>query len=93
MGGSVAPDDWQGDLNTTYHLGPGLQEVGWTVKLEVHTRNVRTTIYNVVAVMWGSEEPGECCWCMVGVKMEGLFIVQPLLDKVKISFRSSKNFC
>ncbi|XP_050737432.1 N-acetylated-alpha-linked acidic dipeptidase 2-like isoform X1 [Eriocheir sinensis] len=57
MGGAVAPDDWQGNLNLTYHLGPGLQEAGWTVKVEVHTRNVPTTIYNVVAVMWGSEEP------------------------------------
>lgn len=59
MGGAVAPDDWQGNLNLTYHLGPGLQEAGWTVKVEVHTRNVPTIIYDVVAVMWGSEEPGE----------------------------------
>lgn len=58
MGGATAPDDWQGDLNLTYHLGPELQEVGWTIKLEVHTKNTPVTIYNVVAVMWGSEEPG-----------------------------------
>lgn len=58
MGGVAAPEEWQGGLNLTYRLGPELQEAGWAVKLEVHTRNVRTTIYNVVAIMWGSEEPG-----------------------------------
>lgn len=58
MGGAEAPVDWQGGLNLTYNLGPGLDTVGWKVKMDVHTSNTPTTIYNVVAMMQGSEEPG-----------------------------------
>lgn len=55
LGGPAGPAEWQGGLNITYNLGPSsaLQ----TVELEVHTSNVQTTVYNVVGVIRGSEEP------------------------------------
>lgn len=58
MGGAEAPVEWQGALNLTYNLGPGLVTAGWKVKMDVHTSNTPATIYNVVATMLGSEEPG-----------------------------------
>lgn len=57
LGGAVAPSSWQGDLNTTYHLGPGFRESGWSVNLEVNNKNVLTTTYNVISVLRGREEP------------------------------------
>lgn len=57
MGGTVAPEEWQGGLNVTYKLGPGLTEPGWTLGLEVLTHSVRTTTYNVIGVIKGSVEP------------------------------------
>lgn len=58
MNGDEAPEEWRGGLNVTYRLGPGFQEAGWQTHLQVHTHNVRTTTYNVVATIRGSEEPG-----------------------------------
>ncbi|XP_042226493.1 putative N-acetylated-alpha-linked acidic dipeptidase isoform X1 [Homarus americanus] len=57
MGGELVPSGWQGGLNVTYRLGPGLAETGWKVTMEVLTHNVPTTIYDVVSVIRGSEEP------------------------------------
>ncbi|ROT78135.1 hypothetical protein C7M84_003149 [Penaeus vannamei] len=57
MDGDEAPEEWRGGLNVTYRLGPGFQEAGWQTHLQVHTHNVRTTTYNVVATIRGSEEP------------------------------------
>ena len=53
-----APDAWQGGLNTPYRLGPGMQNVGWKVKLEVHTSNKMATIHNTIGIIRGEEEPG-----------------------------------
>ncbi|KAK4312971.1 hypothetical protein Pmani_015636 [Petrolisthes manimaculis] len=57
MDGAEAPVEWQGGLNLTYRLGPGLVTAGWKVKMDVHTSNIPVTIYNVVAMIQGSEEP------------------------------------
>jgi len=32
LGGTVAPDSWQGGLNFTYHIGPGFTNASWYVK-------------------------------------------------------------
>ena len=53
-----APDTWQGGLNTPYRLGPGMQNPGWKVKLEVHTSNKMATIHNTIGIIRGEEEPG-----------------------------------
>lgn len=58
MKGEEAPDDWQGGLNFTYHLGPELAErkqVAVTVKDLLGMKN----IYDVVGFIEGQEEPGE----------------------------------
>ncbi|XP_042222207.1 N-acetylated-alpha-linked acidic dipeptidase 2-like [Homarus americanus] len=57
MGGTVAPVDWQGSLNITYHLGPGFVNPGWTLNLDVNNNNTQTTTHNVVGIITGHEEP------------------------------------
>ncbi|XP_069193341.1 N-acetylated-alpha-linked acidic dipeptidase 2 isoform X1 [Procambarus clarkii] len=57
MGGAVAPASWQGNLNNTYHTGPGLAHPGWKVNVDVNNNNTQTTTYNVVGVITGHEEP------------------------------------
>lgn len=56
MGGETAPQDWQGGLNLTYRLGPGLQDPTWNTSLDVYTRNVNATVYNVIGTIKGSVE-------------------------------------
>ena len=56
--GPVAPAEWQGGLNFTYHLGPTLG-VDQAVNLEVNNERLIKTIHNIVGVIPGSEEPGE----------------------------------
>ncbi|XP_069168816.1 putative N-acetylated-alpha-linked acidic dipeptidase [Procambarus clarkii] len=57
MGGAVAPASWQGNLNLTYRIGPGLAHPGWKVNVDVNNNNTQTTTYNVVGVITGHEEP------------------------------------
>ena len=57
MAGKAAPRDWQGGLNITYNIGPNLAKKGWTINLDVHTHSEISTVYNVVGMMKGSEEP------------------------------------
>ncbi|XP_069193533.1 N-acetylated-alpha-linked acidic dipeptidase 2-like [Procambarus clarkii] len=57
MGGAVAPASWQGNLNNTYHTGPGLAHPGWKVNVDVNNNNTQTITYNVVGVITGHEEP------------------------------------
>jgi hypothetical protein len=54
-----APDSWQGTLNTTYYLGPGMEDSTLKVKLEVHTSNKMATIHNTIGIIRGEEEPGD----------------------------------
>ena len=57
LDGPVAPVDWQGGLNITYHLGPTHE--AYKVQLDVHTSNQHTTIQNVIGMIRGEIEPGE----------------------------------
>ncbi|XP_069960673.1 N-acetylated-alpha-linked acidic dipeptidase 2 [Cherax quadricarinatus] len=57
LGGEEAPDEWQGGLNLTYRLGPGLHNHTWTTTLTVYTHAANATIYNVIGTITGSVEP------------------------------------
>ncbi|XP_064600479.1 N-acetylated-alpha-linked acidic dipeptidase 2-like [Liolophura sinensis] len=56
MKGAIAPPDWRGGLNLTYRLG-GVKTPKSFVRLRVTTRNERRTVYNVVGIIRGWEEP------------------------------------
>ncbi|XP_067685762.1 N-acetylated-alpha-linked acidic dipeptidase 2-like [Haliotis asinina] len=56
MGGTVAPSDWQGELNVTYMMGPGFK-TQMSVRLNVTTRNERRQITDVIGVVRGEVEP------------------------------------
>lgn len=60
IGGRVAPDDWQGGLPITYHVGPGQAKV----HLEVFSNWKQTKIYDVIAKIRGSVYPDQ--WVMRG---------------------------
>lgn len=57
LGGAEAPENWQGGLNITYHIGPGFKNSSAKIKLEVNNRLQEKTIYNVVGSIVGREEP------------------------------------
>ncbi|HIG41742.1 MAG TPA: M28 family peptidase [Gammaproteobacteria bacterium] len=65
MGGSTVPAEWVGGLPITYHLGPGPARV--RLKLEFNWN--KTTIYNVIARLEGSELPDE--WVIRGNHHDG----------------------
>ncbi|XP_071549932.1 N-acetylated-alpha-linked acidic dipeptidase 2-like isoform X2 [Panulirus ornatus] len=56
LDGDEAPLEWQGGLNFTYKLGPGLSNGS---KLELQVTNVHTvqSVENVVGILEGAEEP------------------------------------
>ncbi|KAI6185188.1 hypothetical protein M3Y99_01951200 [Aphelenchoides fujianensis] len=56
LDGRPAPAEWQGGLNTTYRLGPGLLN-GQKLELEVHSTMEKKEIQNVIGYIRGSEEP------------------------------------
>lgn len=60
IGGRAAPDDWQGGLPITYHIGPGQAKV----HLKVLSNWRETTIYDVIAKIRGSVYPDQ--WVMRG---------------------------
>ncbi|KAL3101842.1 hypothetical protein niasHS_003251 [Heterodera schachtii] len=65
MDGPEVPKEWQGALNFTYRVGPGLKSGrGQTVKVEVHSKLEVRPIQNVIGYIWGSERPDE--WVMLG---------------------------
>lgn len=54
LGGANIPSaDWQGNLNFTYHIGPGPVQVH--IKLDVNY--TVTPIWNVLGMIKGAEEP------------------------------------
>ena len=53
LGGPRVPDEWQGGLPFSYHVGPG----GATVAMDVQMDEGLKPIYNVVATIKGSVEP------------------------------------
>ncbi|XP_064157733.1 N-acetylated-alpha-linked acidic dipeptidase 2 [Anguilla rostrata] len=59
MGGEIPPNNWKGDLNVSYRIGPGFT-AGFTtqkVRMNIHTNNQVTRIYNVIGKIRGAVEP------------------------------------
>ncbi|KAJ8256757.1 hypothetical protein COCON_G00189090 [Conger conger] len=59
MGGQIPPNNWKGDLNVSYSIGPGFT-TGFTtqkVRMNIHTNNQVTRIYNVIGKIRGAVEP------------------------------------
>ncbi len=65
LGGPLAPSGWRGALPITYHLGPGPAKVHLTISSEWSLK----PIYDVIAVMQGSERPDE--WIIRGNHHDG----------------------
>ncbi|MBV9991107.1 MAG: M20/M25/M40 family metallo-hydrolase [Alphaproteobacteria bacterium] len=65
LGGQVVPESWRGQLPITYRVGPSAPKVHLMVKSEWSLK----TIYDVVAVMKGSELPDE--WVLRGNHHDG----------------------
>ncbi|HSC48399.1 MAG TPA: transferrin receptor-like dimerization domain-containing protein, partial [Gammaproteobacteria bacterium] len=63
--GQVAPEGWRGALPITYHIGPGPAKA----HLKVLSNWDRKDIYDVVAVLKGSEHPDE--WIVRGNHHDG----------------------
>ncbi|HEX7761234.1 MAG TPA: transferrin receptor-like dimerization domain-containing protein [Caulobacteraceae bacterium] len=64
LDGPVAPKGWRGALGMTYHVGPGAQ-----VHLVVQSNWDQKPLYDVIAVMKGSERPDE--WVVRGNHRDG----------------------
>jgi N-acetylated-alpha-linked acidic dipeptidase len=64
LGGQVAPKTWRGALGMTYHVGPGAQ-----VHLVVQSNWDQKPLYDVIAVMKGSEQPDQ--WVVRGNHRDG----------------------
>ncbi|XP_072317937.1 N-acetylated-alpha-linked acidic dipeptidase 2 [Eucyclogobius newberryi] len=59
MGGQIPPNNWKGALNVSYRIGPGFinDYSNFTVRLNIHTNNKVTRIYNVIGKIRGALEP------------------------------------
>ena len=55
LGGPRVPDEWQGGLPFSYHVGPG----GAAVEMSVEMKEGLMPIYNVIAKIPGTEAPDE----------------------------------
>ena len=55
--GPKAPEDWQGGLKLTYHLGPGFRDENLSLRMEVNNVLETTSIFNVIGQIKGAEEP------------------------------------
>ena len=53
LGGARVPDEWQGGLPFSYHVGPGAASVAMEVEMDEGLK----PIYNVIATIKGSVEP------------------------------------
>ncbi|MCJ8739807.1 hypothetical protein PDJAM_G00051380 [Pangasius djambal] len=60
MGGASPPPDWKGALNVSYRIGPGfISDFAQNkVRMNVHSYNQVTRIYNVIGRIRGVQEPG-----------------------------------
>jgi len=65
LAGQVAPEGWRGALPITYHIGPGPAKA----HLKVLSNWDRKDIYDVVAMLRGSEHPDE--WIVRGNHHDG----------------------
>ncbi|KAM7413191.1 hypothetical protein PAMA_020525 [Pampus argenteus] len=59
MGGPIPPNNWKGALNISYRIGPGFTEdfKNQKVRMNIHTNNQVTRIYNVIGRIRGALEP------------------------------------
>lgn len=59
MGGGIPPNNWKGALNVSYRIGPGFinDYKNLAVRLNIHTNNQVTRIYNVIGKIRGAVEP------------------------------------
>uniref|UniRef100_A0A7N6BCR7 Glutamate carboxypeptidase 2 n=1 Tax=Anabas testudineus TaxID=64144 RepID=A0A7N6BCR7_ANATE len=59
MGGQIPPNSWKGALNVSYRIGPGFTDdfKSQKVRMNIHTNNQVTRIYNVIGRIRGSLEP------------------------------------
>ncbi|XP_041732621.1 N-acetylated-alpha-linked acidic dipeptidase 2 [Coregonus clupeaformis] len=59
MGGDIPPNNWKGALNVSYRIGPGFTDGFSTqkVRMNIHTNNQVTRIYNVIGKLRGAVEP------------------------------------
>eukprot|EP00064_Thunnus_orientalis_P018319 superscaffoldBa00004180_g18416 len=59
MGGKTPPNNWKGALNISYRIGPGFTEdfKNQKVRMNIHTNNQVTRIYNVIGRIRGALEP------------------------------------
>ena len=65
LGGEVAPEGWRGALPMTYHIGPGPTQV----HLKVINNWQQKPVYDVIAMLKGSEYPDE--WIVRGNHHDG----------------------
>lgn len=65
MGGRVAPKTWNGQLPITYHIGPGPAKVHLKLMFDFKIE----PLFNVIAVMKGSEFPDQ--WILRGNHHDG----------------------
>lgn len=56
MGGALAPYDWQGGLNLSYHLGPNMKQ-NHKIRITVHSSLLTRTVRNVVGYIHGVTDP------------------------------------
>ncbi|XP_063350290.1 N-acetylated-alpha-linked acidic dipeptidase 2 isoform X1 [Pelmatolapia mariae] len=59
MGGEIPPNNWKGALNVSYRIGPGFTDdfKSQKVRMNIHTNNQVTRIYNVIGKIRGAQEP------------------------------------
>ncbi|XP_077579242.1 N-acetylated-alpha-linked acidic dipeptidase 2 isoform X1 [Stigmatopora nigra] len=59
MGGQLPPNHWIGALNVSYRIGPGFIDdfKNQLVRMNIHTNNQVTKIYNVIGRIRGALEP------------------------------------
>uniref|UniRef100_A0A4W6F968 Glutamate carboxypeptidase 2 n=1 Tax=Lates calcarifer TaxID=8187 RepID=A0A4W6F968_LATCA len=59
MGGQIPPNNWKGGLNISYRIGPGFTDdfKSQKVRMNIHTNNQVTRIYNVIGRIRGALEP------------------------------------
>ncbi|XP_061638167.1 N-acetylated-alpha-linked acidic dipeptidase 2 isoform X1 [Phyllopteryx taeniolatus] len=59
MGGQIPPNHWKGALNVSYRIGPGFTDdfKNQLVRMNIHTNNQVTRIYNVIGRIRGALEP------------------------------------
>ncbi|XP_077422225.1 N-acetylated-alpha-linked acidic dipeptidase 2 [Vanacampus margaritifer] len=59
MGGQIPPNNWKGALNVSYRIGPGFTDdfKSQLVRMNIHTNNQVTRIYNVIGKIRGALEP------------------------------------